>query len=75
MTSEFQKIGDLYIDAVFDKKQSVIRTGDNKGMVPVYGAGLYFLMMVLYAGKPLARVTTTSVQFAPENDTLDDLVI
>ena len=42
MTSEFQKIGDLYIDAVFDKKQSVIRTGDNKGMA---GAWCWFVLL------------------------------
>ena len=31
-----KKNGDLYIDAVFDKKQSVIRTGDSKGMAGVW---------------------------------------
>jgi len=37
-----KKNGDLYIDAVFDKKQTVIRTGDNKGMA---GAWCWFVLL------------------------------
>ena len=37
-----KKNGDLYIDAVFDKKQSVIRTGDSKGLA---GALCWFILL------------------------------